>query len=438
VKSTPDSIARELTIRAVQSWLALAGVSIATAARLVQLTLAWQSPGLFSYIGYDFGNLWAQAWVFVANGMPAAYDVSTVSTLATPILDSYRQLIGQAQGNPPLEVLPGPYPPIVILLLAPTTLLPAYWAFAGWVAIDLAALGYIAWHLAQRFPGHKVLAFLAPVSFYPLTEALILGQPTVLLMFALFRGYLSLERGRDFRAGLWLGILLIKPQFALVLGLVLLFNHRWKSVLGFAMVGVIIAASSIVLLGGAGIQAYVSVFSMFSGFRLTPPGVLPELGITWHAFLLNILPDSVSESQGRLLTVLISILTLALLPIVWRGTWDTTNPRFAIQVFASMVITMLVAYHNHVHGATMLVVPAGFVLASRAATRPLRWAVWAGLFTHPVLFVLSRAFALPIRISLAYILLMAAALAIVSYEQLRGASRAKWPLLARHPQHPAP
>jgi hypothetical protein len=140
VKSTPDSIARELTIRAVQSWLALAGVSIATAARLVQLTLAWQSPGLFSYIGYDFGNLWAQAWVFVANGMPAAYDVSTVSTLATPILDSYRQLIGQAQGNPPLEVLPGPYPPIVILLLAPTTLLPAYWAFAGWVAIDLAAL----------------------------------------------------------------------------------------------------------------------------------------------------------------------------------------------------------------------------------------------------------------------------------------------------------
>jgi hypothetical protein len=57
---------------------------------------------------------------------------------------------------------------------------------------------------------------------------------------------------------------------------------------------------------------------------------------------------------------------LALWP-VWRGPWAADGPRFDRQLLATMLVTMLAGFHNHAHGATLLVAPALAVLAGRAA-----------------------------------------------------------------------
>src|SRR5207248_3262590 len=46
---------------------------------------------------------------------------------------------------------------------------------------------------------------------------------------------MSFRAGRDFRAGLWLSVLLLKPQYALLFGLIILWKWRPRALVGTAL-----------------------------------------------------------------------------------------------------------------------------------------------------------------------------------------------------------
>ena len=133
-------------------------------------------------------------------------------------------------------------------------------------------------------------ALLALLVSFPLAMGLIVGQPTALLGCAVAECYLSLRARQDLRAGLWLSVLLLKPQYGVILGPILIWKGRWHAVLGTAIGGAAIALVSLLVVGVPTLLTYGAAFvdiAPWGGAAVSSPGQM----INWRALILNLRPE---------------------------------------------------------------------------------------------------------------------------------------------------
>ncbi|MCP4246646.1 MAG: DUF2029 domain-containing protein, partial [bacterium] len=133
------------------------------------------------------------------------------------------------------------YPPTWAVALAPICALPYVWAFYAYDLLMAAAMVATLCLLRPWLPelGKRwYVVVLAVVFFHPIIRNIIGGQNTVLTTFLMAGTYASLRGNRRVLAGVYLGLLLYKPQYALPLGLVLLLGGRWVTVASAGAVGV--------------------------------------------------------------------------------------------------------------------------------------------------------------------------------------------------------
>ena len=385
--------------------LAAAGLLAVWSALALSLV---EKRGLFGVLGFDYGVFWAAARALASGHPTAAYDLDALARYVQPLTAYTPATVAGA----PL-VLPAPYPPLFFLLLSPLTTLDPVAGFVLWTLLNLVPAVYVLHQLARRFGrGAGAMTAILSVFFFPLVQTLLLGQLTGLILFGFYQTYRGLERGQDLRAGVWIGVLLLKPQYALVLVLVLLLKRRWSALLGIASVGALCAVSAVALLGLDGLATYLASMRSVSGFRLVSAGVHPEYMISWRGLLVNLLPDGVSEAQGVALTLVLSVASLCMLPLLWRGRWNPHDGRFAARMLATMVITMLVSFHNHAYGAILLVVPGMALAAGPDSPRLTRLLLWVGAFVPSVLFLATGSLVIVGLFGLALMLLTLADLCV--------------------------
>ena len=93
----------------------------------------------------------------------------------------------------------------------------------------------LLWRVNQLAPSvGKTRAAVIFFTTLPVLQAFLLGQPVLFLAVAMAESYLALRKGADLRGGVWLGLLVLKPQYGLLLGLFLLWKRRWRAVAGAA------------------------------------------------------------------------------------------------------------------------------------------------------------------------------------------------------------
>jgi hypothetical protein len=342
----------------------------------------WQKHGLFSYLGADFAIFRSVAMALVNDGPAAMYDLEKITDYIRPLSAYY------GPKAPGLTVGPGPYPAVYFLPFVASTWVSPPVGFLIWTLINLTFAVVTARGLASRFKDASWGLIASAVLFFPVTFTIFFGQPTVILMYCLYRAYRDLEEGREFRAGLWGGMLYLKPQYAVILTLVFLLKGRWRTLAGTILAGMGLVLSSLVILGIEGTRNYLEMlkYSM-SGFRDVHSLVHPKYMINWRGLLANFLPLDASEEQGLFLTTILSALTACTLPLIWRGKWDPCDGRFARRFLATMIVTMLASFHNHIHGAALLLVPGMALAAQRGGPRPLFALSLIGLYAPLVVFM---------------------------------------------------
>ena len=115
--------------------------------------------------------------------------------------------------------------------MAPLSALSYVRAFYVYDLLMLAAMvGLLAMlrPLLPRLAGHWYVTVVLVVCFHPIIRNIIGGQNTVLTTFLLTGTYVALRRGRPVVGGLFLGLLLYKPQFAVPLLAFLLIRREWR------------------------------------------------------------------------------------------------------------------------------------------------------------------------------------------------------------------
>jgi hypothetical protein len=184
----------------------------------------------------DFLSFWAAGRLASHGDAAVAYDMARHHSV-------------ELQGSTKAGALPFAYPPPFLFFVLPFGVLPFAIAFAAWIAIT--AFLYV---LSLRGVG---------MGRYSLAQAaaaanLIIGQNGFLTAAIFIRGTDLIAR-RPLLAGAILGLLVIKPQLAMLLPVALLAGREWRAMLGGLISSCALLAIGLLLFGA---DAYRGFFVM--------------------------------------------------------------------------------------------------------------------------------------------------------------------------------
>ena len=169
-------------------------------------------PGGFP-VGRDFLNTWVGGRSVFSGGPAAWFDFHV-----------YTAALQKVTGDPDLQPMFWSYPPHILPFIWPFGLLGFLPSYALWCIVGLALYMWAAfaggverryWVFLAVAPAIVVNIFLGQNGF--LTAALLIG------------GLANLDR-RPIVAGILLGILTVKPQFGLLLPVMLVMTGHWRTI----------------------------------------------------------------------------------------------------------------------------------------------------------------------------------------------------------------
>jgi alpha-1,2-mannosyltransferase len=252
--------------------------------------------------------------------------------------------------NAPLD-RPSPFllPPAAALLFAPFALLPYSVAATLWavVTVGLIAISLrLLWPLSPlrgRVPA--ALATLALVGTYPVSMNLVGGNNAALWLTIYALGARYLLTGRSIAAGLVLGFGALKPQLFLAVPVLLLVQRRWRALGAFAVVGGLLGAISLALIGAAGAREYVTV--------LTSDTYRSEVAIpdAWRMLSLPAFVRGVVPGVNGLVNAAIVIGGLVLLG------WAVRRAPLPVAFAATVLVSVAIDPHCFLYDGMVLAVP---------------------------------------------------------------------------------
>lgn len=258
-------------------------------------------------LGSDFSNVYAAGVASLHGNATAPFDILRQQQEERAIFGANTQLYGWH------------YPPFFLLVAAGLAQLPYIFALVLWqLATLLFYLGAIwlllrnsaAPHLA-RDPLWLLLALGFTAVFLNLTH----GQNGFLTA-ALFASALALLDTRRILAGILLGLLCYKPQFAVVIPLVLAVTGRWRTFAAAALT-VLAAAALVTWLFGVEIWPAFTASSRYTRQVVLEQGATGFYKIQSMFAVVRLWGGSVLPAY--LMQAVTAILVLVALVRIWRG-----------------------------------------------------------------------------------------------------------------------
>jgi hypothetical protein len=259
--------------------------------------------------------------------------------------------------------LPYNHPPFETILFVPFTLLKYWPAYLVWTALNLIMLAASVVLLRRQFPQlaavPPIVLGLGATAFFPVAIGLIQGQDVILLLFLFVLAIICLERGNDAVAGALLAAGLFRPHLVVPL-VVLLAIRRWRILLGFVPVALLLVGISVAIMGWSVPFDYVRFVLRVerTGAGGFGPHAVPNL-----RGLIADLPGL--SFSGPVTAVLVLASSVVVFFLALRR---IRNGRDSI-LFASglaAVTTILVSFHALSYDLTLLL-PTALCLLSRLA-----------------------------------------------------------------------
>ncbi len=332
--------------------------------------------GLFEYVALDYRGTRTAGEAILEHGLGASFQPELLEAAQRELYDRYVHATGR--GVLPFGIVPAPYPPPFSLIFVPSTLVDPVPGFLVWTGVHLVVLLLYQVRLSKVFrvsgPGWLIAAvMLSP----PVLIHLIMGQISVWLMVFFGEAMIAFHRGRLFRAGVWLGLLVVKPQTLVLIVPVLVVNRQWRALGGLAAACVSALAPTLIV-AGSWMAGYVDGLSKFFGATGMIMNSFPNSMTNWRAFALNasrILPPIVAWGGAVVGMAVTGVAGLvcgrdlrigarAVEPVAWLGLAAATNA---------------FTWHAHVHQALLLVPPLYWVVGRWPDLKELVAAVCLGL-----------------------------------------------------------
>ncbi len=285
------------------------------------------------------------------------------------------------------QVLPNSHPPFESLLIAPLMGQPYAVSFVLWTALEIVALVGALWLLARSAPvaaPTRALLIAGALAYQPFHAVLWTGQSSPLVLLGLC----------GIRAAL--ALVLLKPQLAVAVVVLLLLARQWRPLLGAAALWAGASVAIMPIVGVAWPLRYARYLAGSAAWGEEHFEYVPGM-YNWRGFVQNILGERAPSINGPL-TIALIVATLALIAWAWWHSTEIGRGKAAIipdPLWALVgIATVLIPQHLYPHDLTLLIFPAWLIVAA-AATAP-----WPAIAPRLWLGLVSVGFALPLLIFL--------------------------------------
>lgn len=312
------------------------------------------------WLGYLWLNrsdpsVWQRDWFCFYSAGERFLETGPVSTYVEQCIDDYFWL----------------YPPYLLYPYALASLLPplVYYGVAVVAIIVLAAssLKLLAAALPSRSFETLGLFVVASAAFF---ATLVNGQHSALLLIGIAGALWALRRDREFAAGLFLGLMGIKPNWALFFIAWLVVTRRWRTLGGMALVGAVMILSTLPM-GLDAWRAYLVAGPAGVGDLLDPAtgdySYPAHKLVTFEAFARSTI-GALWPAAGKLAWVALEVLALVACLSVWLRSTDVRD-QLAITVLVAVAANVYVEFYD----VLVLAVPAAVWWTNRAHYGPGTW-----------------------------------------------------------------
>lgn len=314
--------------------------------QLTQVLFNLISNGLFNNLGGDYLSFWSSGHIANTKGFSYVYELKTQATVQQLYAPT-----GEKFGVSPTAFFPAFIIPFQLMaLLSPGI------SFSLWTLINLAVLFlYLKNRLLINLPGKYLWTTMLIV---PVFQNTYYGQVEVWLMIFISEYLIASKQGKLFKSGVWLGLLMLKPQLLILIIPYLFLTKSWGTLAGFFTTSLIVLTSSLTLIGISGL---IQLKNLWLDFSVGLPSNAPEVMMNWRMMGHHI-GEIISPPAGGIVIILGSIFTLFLcIRLLHSHHLNNEYPSLVIPLFGIFSATLAITWHSHIHMA-MILIPFFFVL----------------------------------------------------------------------------
>jgi hypothetical protein len=321
-------------------------------------------------LGTDFSNVWTAGSMALAGDEAAAWDWA-----------AHYKVQQAAHGDVNVPFYGWHYPPPFLMLAALLALLPYKAALILWQASTLTAAAFLVRKILPA-PGVLPTTLAAPVVFICLAH----GHNGFLTAALLGGGLLLLDR-RPIAAGLLLGCLIYKPQFALLIPPLLIVGGHWRAFAGASLSAGGLVALTLALWGWPVWQAFADSLPLTSQ-------IVIEQGSTGWAKIQS--PFAMIRMWGGGIAPAYAFQAAATLLSVCAALWLARRANPAVRNAGAMAAAMLSTPYVLDYDFVVLGIGAVFIAADARARGFLSWekSALAFIWAAPLFARQSAEFAL--------------------------------------------
>jgi hypothetical protein len=260
------------------------------------------------------------------------------------------------------------HPPYESLLFVPFSFFSYRTAYFVFQAFNGLLLALTIWMIRGRLSHLSALWRPLPIAiflcFFPIGIAFIHGQDSILLLLLYTASFLAFSRRNDMRAGVFLGLALMKFQIAIPVALLFFLWRRWRFIAGFAASAATVLVLGVGTVGLAGLAHYmrpvlaVGALGGAAAGEVTY-GVFPQSMPNLRGVLDGPVGHVLGVPGAHFVTAVLSILVLGW--AVMRG------QNFPLALIAAL----LASYHLNLHDLSMLGLPIALILDSALANEAI-------------------------------------------------------------------
>ncbi len=257
-------------------------------------------------------------------------------------------------------LLPFNYPPHLALIFAPLGYLRLEQAYVAWFLVQLGLLGYIGWRLWRHLEMERasvlvrclVISAVAALPF--VSNALILGALSLLMLVSWLGFALALRRGDGVGVAVWVVVMTLKPQVAVVPALILVVSQRGKPLrllVGLAVAVLLVTSAAF---GPAVWPGFIgAVLRTFAGD--VSLGVTPAVMYTLRGTLASILGNAGHPVVGIASLVGLAASSVVVAWLWWEGRAERTDVE--LRIAFSLFLGLLFSLHAYPQDTVLAVVP---------------------------------------------------------------------------------
>lgn len=315
-------------------------------------------------LGYDFLAFWSASHIALHGNPAAAYDMAQ-------LFEAQKIAVPAAK-----VVYAWFYPPTFYLLILPLAWLPYALSYVVFSAATLAGFA-AAIRRVLAGPGTLLLLIAFPGIFFNLVQ----GQNGFLTA-ALAATALALLDRRPILAGVFVGLLAVKPHLAILFPVALLGSGRWKSAFAAGFTAIAFFAASVFVLNVD--TAYAFLDSLRHARLMLESGALPlDKMPTYFAFARML---GFGTEAAYALHVLVAAFVIVAVAMVWHR-----DKPYYLRASALFTGTFLVSPYLFDYDMVWLAFPMAWIGMEALKSGWLRWereaiaAAWLAPLLVPVI-----------------------------------------------------